>query len=382
MNGNSKICNYINENPNTWRKDFDDMSIRFKENEYSLCIFKYNLDADFSNPIALEARGIIIDLKTLEPVCVPFDKFFNSHEEHAATIDWSSAKVLEKLDGSICKLYWNPYEDNWRWATNGVIDARDAECNDLIHNTYQDLIESADNFKDIDYSKLDKNITYIFEVVDPIMHPVKYDNVHLYHIGARDKTTLKELDLDIGIEKPREYLLKNFDETYDYVQKMNEGLENIEHEGFVIVDENWNRIKLKDPKYLEIHYLANGVITNKSKILEMLHSDDINVEKIIKDYPAYKDVFEHYINQEILIENEVDKFIKFSRDIFEKTGSRKIVAENILGNKYQDLGFKALGNEKTAKQLISELDKHKYEKLIDEYKNPEIEKEPGEDGLF
>ncbi len=57
-------------------------------------------------------------------VCWPFDKFFNVQEQYAADIDWKDARVLEKIDGSMIKLFW--YKDAWRFATSSTCDAEDA----------------------------------------------------------------------------------------------------------------------------------------------------------------------------------------------------------------------------------------------------------------
>src|SRR5689334_401284 len=85
-------------------------------------LFAYNMiESDFSNSIVQEARGVIFDELTMIPVCIPFFKFFNVQEGHAADIDWSTATVTEKLDGSIIKL-WND-AGAWHISTNGTIDA-------------------------------------------------------------------------------------------------------------------------------------------------------------------------------------------------------------------------------------------------------------------
>lgn len=82
------------------------MGIGIKE-ESPYAIFNYAIGCDFSNPIVQEARGIIIDLENLDVVCWPFRKFGNYNESYADKIDWSTARVQEKIDGSIIKLWWD-----------------------------------------------------------------------------------------------------------------------------------------------------------------------------------------------------------------------------------------------------------------------------------
>jgi hypothetical protein len=65
-------------------------------------MFKYSQQSsDFSNDIVKECRGIILDEDTLEPVSIPYFKFFNVGEPNAAEVDWASAKVLQKIDGCV-----------------------------------------------------------------------------------------------------------------------------------------------------------------------------------------------------------------------------------------------------------------------------------------
>lgn len=48
---------------------------------------------------------------------MPYKKFFNFGEDCAATIDWNTAKVQEKIDGSLISLYW--YDDSWHISSTG-----------------------------------------------------------------------------------------------------------------------------------------------------------------------------------------------------------------------------------------------------------------------
>ena len=295
MNKNSLICNYIKSHPNTWEQDFEKLHIRVTKNgDYAL--FKYFINADFSNPLVCEARGIIIDMVSLDVVCVAFNKFFNLHEPYAANIDWNNCKVQDKKDGSICKCWFDRHENNWVWSTNGVIYAEDANIEDFKHKNYYDLILDAINYKDIDFNKLNKDNTYIFEIVDSIMHPVKYPEVKLYHIGTRNNITLEECNEDVGIEKPEEYDLHSLEEVIKFVESMNQ--DKVTQEGVVVVDKDWNRIKIKNLIYLQLHYLHSGIITNKAKILELLHTDDIDIKDLNEKFPQYNEVFNYYIKQE------------------------------------------------------------------------------------
>jgi hypothetical protein len=52
---------------------------------------------------------------------VTFRKFFNA-EENAHKIDWKTAKILEKLDGTMIQLHWDWYAQTWFAATTGTAE--------------------------------------------------------------------------------------------------------------------------------------------------------------------------------------------------------------------------------------------------------------------
>lgn len=95
----SKILHFIKNHPDSWEEELNSRMIRTNRSGDRVC-FKYGIEADFSDPLVCEARGIIIDVVNQTVVCRPFDKFFNVQEQYAADIDWDTARVLEKIDGS------------------------------------------------------------------------------------------------------------------------------------------------------------------------------------------------------------------------------------------------------------------------------------------
>ena len=66
----------------------------------------------FSHKLCSEARGIILEKESNRIVCYPFDKFWNYSKHNGGKggkIDWDTAAVQEKVDGSLMKLYF--YEE-------------------------------------------------------------------------------------------------------------------------------------------------------------------------------------------------------------------------------------------------------------------------------
>jgi hypothetical protein len=189
------------------------------ENE-DYILFKYNqIESDFNYDIVRQSRGIILRKSDFKIVCWPFDKFFNYGEQLADKIDFSTAKVQEKVDGSIIKLW---FDNQWNLSTNGTINAYKSTC--PTGETFAFLfIECFSEYGDFNsfLNKLNKNYTYIFEMVHPLMRIViRYDKPMIYHIGTRYNDTGIELILDIGIRKPNEYSFNSLEDVLSMAKKL------------------------------------------------------------------------------------------------------------------------------------------------------------------
>ena len=120
------------------------------------------------------------------------------------------------------------YNNIWRIATNGTIDAFKAELslNDVakescMYRSFGDLFMSAIEDYGLDLTTLNKNYTYMFELVSPYNRVViDYPHTSIYHIGTRDNDTLKELDIYIGIKKPMVYTLNSLEECIKSSEKI------------------------------------------------------------------------------------------------------------------------------------------------------------------
>ena len=362
MTNSSLICNFIRAHPDDWEKLLDDKKITIKH-ENELAIFKYGSEADFSEPLVREARGIIIDVDKAEVRCVAFDKFGNYQESYAADIDWNTAVVQDKIDGSIVKL-WS-YRGKWRWSTNGTIDAADASANDSL--TYQDVINQAVNIDRISFEALDQTKTYIFELVSPVTQVViKYPMTKLIHIGTRSNKTMQESNDWIGIEKPNTYSLGSLKECVEAAKNLNSN-QQVSKEGFVVVDGNWDRIKIKSPEYLALHHMVNNHNYSKDKMIELIRSG-ANIEELILNFPDCAHIIRYYQWQIEELRYNATKMIYKARSLYnEFSFERKAVANEIKGDRYSALGFMALGNERSVDEILSSLTDAQFNRYINTY---------------
>lgn len=281
MNYLTHIGKFISENED-WKEILSNEPYNLKisfDGEYVL--MKYDMrTADFSSPIVREARGIIFKVGEWEyPVCHPFNKFFNYGETFSDDVDWNSAVVSEKIDGSLMKLW---FDDKWHLSTNGSIDAYKTTFNDR-DNTFGELFETALLYNGITLTELTRdlntNYTYMFELVSPINRIViPYETTDIYYLGRREKYTDKEYpffseDPNIvfgkNIKTPKVYRMN----TLSQVLSVSADLP-WDEEGYVVCDKLCNRVKIKSPKYVLAHYnLTSRAVSFKNFVQIVLQGE-------------------------------------------------------------------------------------------------------------
>lgn len=357
MNRNSIICNFIADHPNDWEQLLaDEYGIKVKKEE-PYAIFNYGLNCDYFNPIVQEARGIIIDYINLEVVCWPFRKFGNHNEGYADTIDWNSARVLEKVDGSIIKLWYDKITNQWQFSTNGMIRAENAAVENMAGLSYADIIRQADNLKDIPFEKLNKEYTYIFELVSPETRIViKYDRASLYHLGTRNNLTGEEYEIDIGIKKPMSYPLTSLDNCINAaiaLNKTNGAEEGVDKEGFVVVDKHWHRVKIKSPDYIMMHHVSMMKTITKKECVRILLYERERLDVIYENCPEIIPTIKYYDYKIAELLHDADKIGMLSQSLYnEYSHDRKAVAGVISKHRLAMVGFACIANGQKGRDFL------------------------------
>ena len=277
-----KLLDFIKNNSN-WEELLQKEPYYLKiKRDRKFIIFNYNqIMSDFSNPIVKEARGIILEDKTFRVVCFPFTKFFNVDEPNASKIDWESARVQEKIDGSLIKV-WFDNDYGWQISTNGCIDAFTCELpNNLVYNNFGELF-----LKAIDgYFEGNPNYTYMFELVSPYNKiVVDYPEIKVYHLATRDNITGEEVEINLGIDKPKQYKLKTEEDVKRAASRL-----PFDEEGYVVVDKYYNRVKIKSPAYVNAHRLVNNHVINRERALGLIIQNE--QEEFLSYFPEYTKEF-------------------------------------------------------------------------------------------
>lgn len=337
------LTTFLKKHKNNWREILSsspyNLIIKDGVGEYEgLVLFKYNqLESDLSLQLVQDCRGIIIDIEdNFNVISYPFRKFFNYGEKYASNIDWDTARVQQKLDGSIVKAAYWERKNKWVISTNGCINAFDVDATS-ISDTFMDdvsinfgkLFMKAFNKNHYSFDKLNKNHTYMFELVSPYTKVViDYPETDIYHIGTRNNRTFKEVDVDIGIKKPREYSLHSLDAVLSAANALNTNNDKIiEDEGFVVVDSKWRRVKIKSPLYLSAHYLKGNKLSFNRCLDIIIHNEE---DEYLSYFPEQKCAFDAVHDTIKKVENLLTSGWVWLTSICD-ISNRKAVSEIIMG---------------------------------------------------
>lgn len=335
-------------------------------------LFKYNqLSSDFNIDLVREARGIIFREDKWECVCHPFNKFGNYGESYCSKIDWNSVSVQEKIDGSLIKIW---FDQGWHISTNGTIDAFKAELSNCDKfKSYGDLVKLAVENVGLTLNDLFFNLspccTYMFELVSPYSKVViPYDNTELYFLGLREMLVDEELDIDKSLicdyikqyfKIPKRYNLKTLKDVKDAADKL-----SWNEEGYVVCDKNFNRVKVKSPKYVKAHFISGGVVTNE-RLMEIIlnHEED--------EFLIYSSKYESTIHDLKKCMNEFKEQILVNLDYIESVNKPKDRKEfaNIVNLNYPSYirPFLFAGKERL-QQTLDNLSEKRYIEILNNYK--------------
>jgi hypothetical protein len=267
------------------------------------------IEAKESNPLAQQCRGLILSSVDGKPyawnptpdgklsrddikpgptkiLAYPMNRFFNHGQGAAADIDWSDPKlaVLEKLDGTLCIVYWDEFVNKWCVATRSVPEA-DLLMDNGIY-TFRTLFEKA--FVDTTGYEFDvftrylaKECTYCFELTTPYNRiVVEYKTNGVALLAIRNLVTLNEIATDHpywdtlprSLPFVQAYTYTSVEDLVNWVSSLNP----IEHEGVVVRDSKFNRIKVKNAAYVAYNKLHDCLGLSERNCMEfvLLEKDD------------------------------------------------------------------------------------------------------------
>jgi T4 RnlA family RNA ligase len=301
----TELQNFLRENgPDALIKTF---GVYYKQhpkypNLYQFTYDQIEADAHKAHPVVRQSRGIILDKDNdWGVVARPFDRFFNVGEACAAPVDWKTSRVQEKVDGSLCIVYY--YDNQWHVATKGTPDAS-GNVNGFSF-TFAELFWSIAKKQGVDkYLEIqgEKQFTYMFELTTIFNKVVvRYPEPKLTLIGVRHTECGTELKTDAlaslvamrgyswrGVLNPvKEYGFSSQEDMVKFAKNIN----GTQGEGFVVVDDNFNRIKVKSDNYIALSHMKDGFGPRRAmEIVRKAEGDEVQV--YIDAFPEFKSLFD------------------------------------------------------------------------------------------
>lgn len=313
-----KIQKFIKENG--FEKAVKEFQLKTREYEHKV-LLKYDQLVSptiMSNIEVQECRGLILEKGTWDVMSLAFTKFFNAEEGNAAKIDWNTAHVLEKLDGTLIQVYWDWVNEEWYAGTTGTAEG-EGELNNKMGTTFNSLFwDTVTKQYALNPCMFDKNHVYVFELTTPYNIVVKpHGESSATLLTVRNRVTLQEVswkDLTMIAESLRVPLVKRFDLNAKDVGALLRTFEGMpwSEEGYVVVDANFNRIKIKNPAYVAVHHLKGK--TAEHNIITIVKSNEI--EEFASTFPERKDEL-------LRLKDNYDKLTDKLNDVWVELSARK-----------------------------------------------------------
>ena len=285
-------------------KAVKDFKLKMKDYGYKILLKYDQIESDMSFQEVQECRGLILEKDTWRVFSLAFKKFFNSAEGHASKIDWNSAKILNKYDGSCMSVYWDWVVEKFFVSTTGMGEG-EGEVNNIIESSFADLFwKTIKDVYNLDNNNFNKGYSYVFELMTIENHVVKiHNNPSVTLLTIRDLKTLKELSYEevrIISEKLSIPHAEAFDLDFKNPYLLAKTLDGLpfDFEGYVVVDGDFNRIKIKNPAYLSAHHLKSSTA-------------EYNIVGIIKT-------------------NEIDEYLSIFKDRKDKINELKLKYDEII----------------------------------------------------
>ena len=252
-------------------------------------LLKYSPASPKNDAICQECRGLILDAENnWEVVCRSFNRFFNAGEEEAAELT-GRIRVYEKVDGSICRFYY--FRGEWYCASMTGIDASEIWINDkynFFNLVLHALAEYGLTWKEF-IGNLDTEFSYTFELAtqDNIV-VVPHKGYKLYYLGEYHLTeNYEQFNPNFYTDCCKSYDFSSLEEVQKAAASLGDN-----QEGFVVVDENWNRVKVKGDRYFKLHFMLNN---GKPDCLSLIFND--GKDEFLSYFPRFKKDFEEMEEQ-------------------------------------------------------------------------------------
>ena len=291
---------------------------------------------------------MVVHIPTATVYAHPYNKFWNYGDSPAASIDWSSANVFEKLDGSLMILYWHHEWQRWEVASSGTPLAGGAFGDEDV--TFHDVFW--ETWNQLGYALPDPECTdacFMFELCTSgnrivVMH----ENPRIVLHGARCLSSGKEWALGELADMAGEHgweLVRSFPiSSADRCLRAASELDPIKCEGFVVVDAQFNRIKIKSPRYVVLHHMKGEATPRRA--IELWQSGD--AEELLGYFP---EMAKHILP----IHRRLDELARKATSAVDAFGDlpRKEFASVVKERPFAPVAFRMYGKDPTVDAALA-----------------------------
>jgi hypothetical protein len=327
--------------------------------ELPIVLLDYDQISSVKTDLAvMECRGLVLHKETFEVIQKSFTRFFNfgEYEELTSQFNWNDFSAWDKIDGSMIKIRW--YNDDFLITTR--FSFADAECG-LSGKSWRELVLGCLTETQKNHIKKWRAFTFVFEFGSPWNQVVKYhETPKLYLLSMfEEEIELSQSLIDdlnfifpyFEFARPKQHHFKSDVECFAYLDKLNE--ERSTDEGFVLIDSNGLRLKIKNKYYVLLHSLnGNGEMTSLKKLMPVILNGEI--DEIISYFPHLKDIVSEV---KMKLDNQLIGLLatwNFAKDI----ESQKDFAETIIpSTKMSSILFKVRKAGGDEKDIVAEFKK-------------------------
>lgn len=333
------LQNFLKENGYTALKECCGVSAK---SDGTNIIFNYGIEPDWTNPIPHVCRGLVLCAETYAIRAAPLFKFFNLNEPHAAKIDWDSSTIFEKLDGTMVCRFFDPKREEFVYTTRYQLP-HEVETN-TVHDsgiTWRELIDKCVGPLEESIQQKE-NETIVLEVMSPLNRVVVMHRAFKASVlMRRNNETLEELDLRDYPLAPKTYSFSSPEEIVSFAHT----LKGTEQEGFVVVDKDMQRVKIKGEKYVQLHLLrSNQTSSMKALIKAVRHGEADELEAYFPEYreaiaAVKKTVADQVRQHEAALEklNSIEDQKEFALKLFEENLSANDLVFSVRAGKYASI---------------------------------------------
>lgn len=242
--------------------------------------------------------------------------------------------------------------DNFLISTNGVISAFKCSVSDSVgcpYASFGELFMEGMKFYGLtmeDFPLLFKpGFTYMFELTSPWNQVVvQWNETKVWFIGVRDNSTGKETrfsdhELSKVFDTPTVFSMRSFDDVVKAAKELPD-----DEEGYVVCDSGFRRVKVKSPRYVQLHYMAGNQTWSAGRVLEILRANEVS--EYVAYFPKFKAAFDvvkakydAYVRELKDIQNHIDNLLEVYNGSMPKKDFAKWVFVNNGIRPYSGFAF-------------------------------------------